>query len=286
MTQPLVTVVCLCYNQGAFVREAIESVLEQTYPSVQLIAVDDASTDSSKAIIQSMVNSYPQIEFIALEENVGNCKAFNMALPKAKGEFIIDLAADDMLLPHRITSGMETFLSNPTVGVIFSDAELIHKTGNISRHSERFPHTSIPSGDVYRYLIERYFICSPTLMFRKDVINQLGGYDENLSYEDFDFLIRASRSYSFQYVPEVLVRKRVISNSLSNQQFALRSKHQRSTYLVCKKIYALNKNDAEKRALSRRIFYEIRLNVRLLNVSLCVKYLNLLLRNTLVITSP
>jgi glycosyltransferase involved in cell wall biosynthesis len=79
MSTPLVTVICLCYNHSKFVREAIESVLTQTYPFVQLIVVDDASTDGSAAIINQLVAHHPAIEFLPLPQNLG------IARPLIKG---------------------------------------------------------------------------------------------------------------------------------------------------------------------------------------------------------
>lgn len=281
MNTTLVTVICLCHNQKNYVLEALESVLQQTHEHIQLIIVDDASTDGSKEVIRQFVKDHAEVIHIDLVENVGNCKAFNRALSFASGEYLIDLAADDVLLPTRIELGLEAFSTTlPTTGVHFGDAELINSTGNhLSYHSDRFPHSSIPQGLIYQELIERYFICSPTMMFKREVMETLQGYDENLSYEDFDFWMRSSRFYAYHYSPTVLVKKRVLKKSLASQQFSIGSTHQRSTFLVCQKIQQLNRNKNEKKALQKRIRYELQVNFRLLNWSLCWDYLLLYLKN-------
>ncbi len=277
MSTTLVTVICLCHNQKDYVLDALQSVLNQTHPRVQLIVVDDASTDGSKEVIQQFISNYKEVVHIDLFENLGSCKAFNRALPFANGEYIIDLAADDVLLPNRIEIGLKDFTkASPKAGVHFSDAELIDAAGkHLSYHSNRFPHAGIPQGDIYKEAIQRYFICSPTMLFKKEVIDSLGGYDEHLSYEDFDFWIRSSRSYEYIYSPEVLVKRRILKNSLVSKQFTLRSLHQQSTFRICEKILTLNKNEQEKKALHKRILYEIRLNFRLLNWRLCWQYIRL-----------
>lgn len=282
MSTTLVTVICLCHNQKDYVLEALHSVLNQTHQRVQLIVVDDASTDGSKEVIQEFISNHKEAVHIDLFENLGSCKAFNRALPFATGEYVIDLAADDVLLPNRIEIGLKDFATaSPKAGVHFSDAELIDAVGNhLSYHSDRFPHISIPQGDIYKEVIQRYFICSPTMLFKKEVIDSLGGYDEHLSYEDFDFWIRSSRSYEYIYSSEVLLKRRVLKNSLVSKQFALRSPHQQSTYRICEKIFSLNQNAEEKNALQKRILYEIKLNFRLLNWGLCWKYLLLLRKNS------
>lgn len=280
MEQPIVSVICLCYNHAAFVKEAVQSVMDQTYPKVELIVVDDASRDNSVAAIEELKRQYPTIKTILLKNNVGNCKAFNQGLAAAKGEYVIDLAADDILLPDRVKIGVDFFsqLSND-VGVIFSDAEWISESGDhLYFHSARFPHADIPQGDIYLYLIETYFICSPTMMFRRSVIDQLKGYDESLAYEDFDFWIRSSRLFEYRYSPEVTVRKRVVKTSMSkNQQRSI--EQQRSTFRVCEKIFELNRSENERAALSRRIRYEIRMNLRQGNLRLVAEYFSLLKRN-------
>ncbi len=277
MVTPLVSVVCLCYNQKRFLREAVESVLAQTYGNIQLIIVDDASTDGSQKEILKIKQKHPAIEMLLLDENQGNCKAFNSGLTLAKGEYLIDLAADDVLLPERVATGVEALQSaGNDYGVNFSDAIWINEDGNkLYQHSERFPHQTIPQGDIYNKVIQRYFICPPTIMFTRAVMEKLGGYDESLSYEDFDFLIRSSRLFKYTYSPEVLVQKRVVKTSQSKRQFRLFSRESTTMYRVCKKIMQLNRTMAEQQVLSNRILYEMRLNIRLLNFGWAKKYFQL-----------
>jgi glycosyltransferase involved in cell wall biosynthesis len=281
MSSPLVSVICLCYNQERFVREAIESVIGQTYSNVELIVVDDASTDNSVGVIREIVSQHPKVQFLALKENVGNCKAFNRGLALAKGYYMIDLAADDILFADRINKGVIALRdAGPTYGVTFSDAEWISESGDhLSFHSDRFPHATVPQGDIYKDLVERFFICSPTVMFSRPVIESLGGYDEMLTYEDFDFWIRSSRNFLYTYTPEVLVKKRVVKKSLSDKQFRLFSHHGKTTFRVCEKIFRLNRTSEERRALRRRIRYEVGLNIRLLNFVNAFRFLRLAFKN-------
>jgi glycosyltransferase involved in cell wall biosynthesis len=281
MNTPLVTVVCLCHNHEKFVQQAIESAFNQTHTAVQLIVIDDASTDQSVTIIQGVLKNHPDVPFIALEKNQGNCRAFNRALPLIKGEFIIDLSADDVLLPHRIEEGVKAFEQHgESYGIHFSDAEIISATNeHVGFFSDRFPHETIPQGEVYKQIIERYFICSPTVMMRKEVLDRLRGYDETLAYEDFDLWIRAARNFEFCYTPRVLVKRRQLSGSLGNQQFKRSSLQLISTYKICLKILSLNRTRSEQHSLSKRIIYEISVALRLLNFSLAIRYFFLWIRN-------
>lgn len=281
MAAPVVTVICLCYNQERFVREALQSVLDQTHPNIQLLVVDDGSMDNSVQVIRDYIADFPTVRFFPLPFNVGNCKAFNHALAHAEGEYIIDLAADDVLLKERIAEGVRALSeAGADYGVNFTDACWIDEDGaSLYKHSQRFPHETIPQGNIYTDLVERFFICSPTMMFRTEVIRSLGGYDESLAYEDFDFWIRSSREHLYCYTPRVLVRKRIVKNSMSQRQFRLFNPQLRSTFRICEKILALNRSSDEKRALARRIQYEMRVCLRLLHIPLFMKYTGLLLRN-------
>ena len=280
MPSPLVTVVCLCYNHSRYVQEAVESVLNQTYKNVQIIIVDDASTDGSQVVIQKMVESYPTITFLSLKTNQGNCGAFNRGFELAKGDYVIDLAADDVLLPDRIEAGVAEFTHyDSSYAVNFADGELIDEQGNhLSFHSDRFSSPSIPQGDIYKDIISRYFVNSPSLMVRKSVLEELHGYDESLAYEDFDFLIRASREFKFCYTPKVLVKKRILSSSMSAGQFKKGSPQLFSTFKVCEKISKLNRSNEEQWALRNRILYEARKALQVGEFELIFRYLKLLLK--------
>ncbi len=280
MTPPLVSIVCLCYNHERFVKQAIESAINQTYPHVELIVVDDCSSDHSVAQIREALVGRPDVELVLNVSNQGNCRAFNAGFRKTKGEYIIDLAADDVLTPERVARGVEDFQShNAKTGVTFSDAELIDEAGNhLGLHSDRFPHASIPQGDIYKDLLEKYFISSPTMMMRRAVLEQLGGYDESLAYEDFDFWIRSSREFHYSYVAAPLVRRRVVKGSLGKQQFKKGSAQLRSTLKVCEKAAVLNRSATEVAALRTRIRYEIRQCLKLREWRLAVAYLMLFSR--------
>lgn len=197
MEPPLVSVICLCYNHARFVREAVVSVVGQTYKNLQVIVADDNSNDGSVSEIQKLKAEYPFLEILLLTHNVGNCKAFNSAFKLAKGKFIIDFATDDVMMPDRIEKQVLYFeQSDQHVGVVFTDATYIDEAGKFIRN--HFPYllkkkliTHIPQGDVYRDVLSTYFIPGPTMMVRREVLDFLGGYDEELTYEDFDFWVRS-----------------------------------------------------------------------------------------------
>ena len=129
---PTVTIVALCHNHTSFLREALDSILNQTYSPLEVWLVDDSSTDGSVDFLREYVAQNPAWHLLLLSENVGNCRAFNLAFHQSKGEFIIDFATDDVLLPERIARQVAVFqAAAPTVGMVFSNAELIGEKGQL-----------------------------------------------------------------------------------------------------------------------------------------------------------
>ncbi len=258
MTTPLVSIICVSFNHRQFVEEAVESALKQAYPNLEVVLVDDGSTDGSREVVESLGTRYPSLKVVLHDHNMGYCKSFNDGFRRSTGSYVIDLAADDVLLSARVTEGVRAFdQGGSQVGVNFTDAERIAPGGDLLYlHSDLYPHESIPQGDVYQPLIERYFICSPTMMIRREVLDEMRGYDEGLTYEDFDLWIRSSRDWKYAYTPKVLVKKRSVRHSLSSYQRSHNVRHQASTLRVCEKIYNLNRTKQEFAALRRRVAYE------------------------------
>ncbi|WP_422107701.1 glycosyltransferase [Winogradskyella sp.] len=286
INRPLVTIICLCYNHEKYVVSALESVINQTYNSIELIIVDDASQDQSVTVIDSWNKNY-NYPFIKNKQNIGNTKSFNNALKLSKGEFIVDLATDDILMKNSIALRLNKFLTSKieNLGVVYSNVETINENGDhIEYHfSEKtkinYPNRVPKVGNIYSALVNHYFINATSMLVKKEVFEKLNGYDENLSYEDFDFWIRSSRYFNYDYVDEALVKKRILKNSLG-KQFKKNSgkKLNKSTLLVCKKIYYLNKTLDEFISLKNRLMHELRINVKLANFAISIRYAILLFK--------
>lgn len=283
---PLVTVICLSYNHEKFVVEALNSVLQQKYSPVELIVVDDCSTDKSASIIDNWCLQQNNITFIKNEQNSGNTKSFNKALKIASGDYIIDLAADDVLTFDGIELQVAAFKQSTfkNLGIVYGNAEIINENGSFN--SYYFPVNANKNvikkrqaGAVYAsVLTSGDSICSVSAMIKKNVYDDLNGYDETLHYEDLDFWIRAARVYEFDFIDAVLIKKRIVSNSLSSHFYKKNNKINESTYKILKKAFLLNQTKVEDLALQKRIHFEIihsfknrNFNLLLKNISLKIK---------------
>lgn len=265
---PLVSVICLCYNQSRYIADAIRSVINQDYSAIELIVIDDYSTDDSASQIKQLIAEGVKIDQLILNtENLGMCRSFNKAFRASKGDFIIDLAGDDVLLPNRISMGVTRFIEmGDRYGVHYGNAAQMDETGRVLGPVPVFEPT-VKEGDLYEELIRRFILSAPTTMTRRQVLEDLGGYDESLAYEDFDFWIRSSRKYLYAYSDETVVYKRMHQENHSKQHQQMGNKLMKTTLKVCQKIYQLNQNRSEFMALRDRTLYQLGASVKYWNFS-------------------
>nr|WP_315162136.1 glycosyltransferase [uncultured Flavobacterium sp.] len=284
---PLVSIICHCYNHEKFVVDSLNSVLNQIYTTIEIIIVDDCSNDNSVSVIIDFVAKHPEIIFIRNTQNLGITKSFNNALKTAKGEFIIDLATDDILLPDCIALQVATFQNSPyeNLAIVYGNAELIAENGKFKSYffevnASKKVITKRPTGAIYATIITSgKTFCSVSGMIKRDVYDTLNGYDERLEYEDYDFWIRASRDYEIDFIDEILIQKRVVTDSLETYFFkknnARAKKINHSTHLILKKVIQMNRNKTEDLALQKRVHYEIIHCWKNKNYSLLFKNLSL-----------
>jgi hypothetical protein len=171
------------------------------------------------------------------------------------------------MMPDRIEKQVAFFqLLDDRVGVVFTDATYVDAAGiPFRKHFDYLRKKKlvdqIPNGDVFRDVLTRYFICSPTMMIRRNVMESLQGYDETLSYEDFDFWVRASREFHFAFLNESLTKVRKSSGSMSTGWYMQGDPQLYSTYIVCEKAVKLCRSRDDEKALKWRVFYEYRQSV-------------------------
>lgn len=287
---PLVTIICLCYNHDQFVVESLNSVLNQNYKNIELIIVDDCSNDSSVATIENWLKNHSQIKFISNKINLGNTKTFNNVLQFANGDYIIDLAADDVLLPECVEKQIHTFVNSnqKNLAIVYGNAEIISENNiNLSYYyqvnAEKKALKKPATGDIYLSILSQSsMICSVSSMIKREVLKELNGYDENLAYEDLDLWIRTARNYNFEFIDAVLIQKRELESSLGNQfykKFNSRTrKINHSSHLIIKKAIILNRSKIENKALLKRLHYEMNKAYKTYDIGLFLKYIPLELK--------
>jgi glycosyltransferase involved in cell wall biosynthesis len=253
---PLVSVIAICFNHEKYLIECLQSVVNQTYNKVELIIIDDFSRDNSREKILEFIEKNPKVKYIFNEKNIGNCRSFNNAFKMSRGRYIIDLSADDVLLPNRIEEQVKKMEESDKIGVVCSDADYINENSEYLGNSRK--KLNLPIGNVYEDILAgKSYIMPVTMMIRRTIVEQLNGYDESLGYEDFDFLVRSSRICEYDYIPKILSYQRVLNGSHSTNFLKKYNALTPSTIKVCQKALVQNETVSENNALAIRLRMEL-----------------------------
>ena len=214
MSQPLVTTVIPSYNHAIYIEQAMQSVLDQDYPNIQLIVVDDGSKDDSHAVISAFAERNPQVEMILNSENHGQSAVLNQGIAHAKGDFIQFLPSDDWYLPQKTRLQVAKFRSCvPEVGVIYGRGErFFEDTGKTIQSA-----APIHRGWVAEtFITVGQFVYPITPMFRSSVFDKVQ-LDETLRAEGEAAYIRMAIHFQFDFVDEVVGVMRDHSYNIGKQ---------------------------------------------------------------------
>ena len=216
--KPLVSIIALCYNQAKYAVETLDSIVNQTYPNIHLIIIDDCSSDNSVEVIKSWIEiNKIECEFIIHKKNWGLNPTCNDGLQRVKGDYYQIISCDDILNSYKIEKQIKAFQNLSTdFAVIYSDAELI-KSNGVKRYGlfiqnhQNF--VDVPSGKIFEELLNKNYIPALSVLVRTSVTKEIGGYDENLSYEDYDLWLRISIKYKFKYLDVISGYYRIHSSN-------------------------------------------------------------------------
>jgi glycosyltransferase involved in cell wall biosynthesis len=213
---PRVTVLVAVKDGLPWLRGAVESVLAQTYVDFELLLVDDASTDGSAEAATAFGD--PRIRVLRNERNLGQVPSLNRGLAEARGEYVARLDADDVSLPDRLEQQVRVLDADPSVALVGTWLDVVDADGRLwgkLRGSVRDRAELVAA-----ILVDRYPWGHPSLMFRRDVVVGLGGYDASLApAEDKDLYRRlALAGHSARSIDAPLVLYRRHEGQLSHEQ--------------------------------------------------------------------
>jgi len=267
MSLPVVSVICICFNHEAFVQKAINSVLNQTYKNIELIVINNASSDNSHQVINKIANVNSSIKYINLIEPINSTKAFNFGFKQSKGAYLIDLSADDVLLEDCVKNQINFFTQQTdNVGLVYGNAYHINENGIRTApyfevdNENKTTNLALHSVDYLKILEGGMIMCSVSSMITRKHFELLNGYNENLFFEDLDYWLRLSRLYEIKFLDAFLVEKRFLENSLGNQ-FHKNDEFSKNINKSLQQIYneSIKKNTSkiENKALLKRIHYSM-----------------------------
>lgn len=206
--EPLVSVVVPCYNHEKYVKDTIESILNQTYKNIELIVIDDGSKDNSVYIIQKLADKY-NFTFIN-RPNKGLSATLNEGIKLAKGKYFCVCASDDKYLFDKIEKQVRFMENHLKYEMCY--AKVIQFNDKESKEIEI---KNPPIGFIFDDLINRCFIPAVTVMIRIDIFKKIGLFDENLYIEDWDMWLRIANKYQIGYIDEYLAYYRRHDNNSS-----------------------------------------------------------------------
>lgn len=214
---PRVSIIIPAYNAEKYLAEAVESCLRQTHSDLEIIVVDDGSTDQTAAIVQS----YSQVRYFH-QPNAGPSAARNRGIQAASGAFLQFLDADDVLLPEKIARCLAEFDTHPDAGVVYTDYEVRDAALQAPATGVAKPPISVPQEQILAHLVASavtLFQLSCALL-RRSVLTEAKPFDERLRIaEDWLFWIKlARRGVKFLFLPEPLVWYRMTPASLTKAE--------------------------------------------------------------------
>ena len=217
--QPLVSVVIPCYNHEQFVRDSIQSVIDQTYQNIELIIIDDGSKDSSVEIIEKMLPACEQ-RFVRFEfrnrPNKGLSATLNESIAWSKGKYFAALASDDIILKNKINLQVKYMEENPKTTAVFGSANYIDENNNIKK---------LDKLKQQEYAFDKIFLneCqfyAPTQLMRKSTLDEVGGYDPDILVEDWYMWLKMAEKGSVYCLSDTFANYRIHSNNTTkNSKF-------------------------------------------------------------------
>jgi len=216
---PLVTVIATSYNSGKYVVQLLDCIKLQTYKSIDLIIIDDLSSDNSVELIDDWIkkNNY-KCQFIKHTKNIGASASCNEGLNLAKVKYICN-NGDDLFEYDRFEKQVKLFNNDDSIAFVCGNSILIDENNNES--GIYLPKDFTPPENIYLLLIsldKGIVICTPTNLYNAEILKQEGGYTTHYLQEDYNVLMKLARRHKIVYENNFLVRYRVRHDSLGNSK--------------------------------------------------------------------
>lgn len=208
---PLVSVIIPVFNGEKYLEAAISSILNQTYRNIEVIIINDGSSDSSEKIIHSIVDKRIIYKY---QKNQGLSKTLNTAIKLSRGEYIVRQDQDDISLPERVEKQLAFLIENPEISMVGCGAK-IWREGRETARSLRHPCSD--SELKIALLFDNFFIHS-SIMLRKKIFDKVGFYSESLQRqppEDYELWSRVVKEFPVANMKDLLVCYREVGNSMS-----------------------------------------------------------------------
>jgi glycosyltransferase involved in cell wall biosynthesis len=213
MNSPAVSIVMPVYNAEAYLAEAINSMLNQSFSDFELIIINDGSRDKSGELIKSFTD--PRIRYLENDENQGVIFTLNKGIQVCKAPLMARMDADDISLPERIEKQSAFMHAHPSAAVVASKVELINEQGKpIGYWKEDNAHSSLQ--EIREFLPVNNCIAHPSIMARTSIMKEMTYMDHQPGAEDYDLWLRVcAKGLEIHKIPEVLLEHRILPSSVT-----------------------------------------------------------------------
>ncbi len=201
----LVSIIIPCYNQAQYLEESVQSAVDQTYPDIEVIIVNDGSSDNTQEVAEDLQKIYPNLIRIIQQKNQGLSEARNNGIRESLGDYILPLDSDDKIAKSMVSKSIKALVHN-NADIISTDAQCFGK--------ETYKITPIEFPECNLLYANCWVVCS---LYRRNVWVETGGYKKNMEggYEDWEFWINAYKhGFKFQRYPEILFHYRTKEKSM------------------------------------------------------------------------
>lgn len=215
--QPLISVIIPCYNAEKYVEESVRSIIHQTYDNLEIIVINDCSTDKTGSILKNLAKEDSRINYIENIENLKLPRTLNKGIGLAKGEYIARMDADDIAISNRIEKQMNFLYSNPDIDLIGSNVQSIDSQGKKLHYRSYMPltHEAITNG-----LYWKSTLMHPSILAKKSFFKDLDGYNIIPYAEDYDLWIRGFLTgKKFHNLEDVLLLYRSHDKQMTDNRF-------------------------------------------------------------------
>lgn len=210
-----ISVIIPTYNREKMIERAVRSVLVQTYTNLEVIVVDDCSTDHTEQVVEEIGDS--RIKYYKLQKNGGAGHARNAGVKFASAELIAFHDSDDVWRPEKLEKQMNYWEKHPEFSMIYCPY-LSHRLDGELRQTPNSGMWGDLEGDIFYSLLVRNSIGAPTILMKKECFWNCGGFDDSLkSLEDWEFVLRFAHQYLIGYVDEVLIDAYRTTGSVSSE---------------------------------------------------------------------
>lgn len=268
MKKKLISVVIPNYNKEKYIKKCLDSVLAQSYSNIEIIIVDDCSSDSSPEIIKEYQKKYENIITVFLKKNGGVSHARNTGIEKANGEYITMIDSDDYYYnPRKLENEISLLNQFNGKGIAYSYRKIVNEEDQLIDLNNDYQEKYISGNIFYQLMTDKdaFAFVQRDYVLPKEYIVKVGGYLENESYyEDYDLLLRLAMYYPMYYTNEDGTAYRLVNTGLSKTQSKNDARQFRIPQQIKKKYISNFKSGVKTKVYILWIIENLRLEIRIL----------------------